>query len=605
MDLFKANNILLKVVSVPIEERIEQAINAIQQLFARGVVPCVAFSGGKDSTALLMLAIMAAERAVEAGLKPILWVLNTDTGVESPVVWHHARSELHKASVFAEERGITMKIGVSKPSMSSSWILRIVGGRALPSFPENNTDCSVEWKVQPMQKLRRKLEKHLAKELKTESCTLIGTRFSESQDRARKMNARGESAIEPVRNKAEELVLAPIAMWSDDDVWEMLALVRYGQIKSYTDTETLFAIYQDAGPTSCAVVNDSILTGAASSRGGCGARTGCWTCVKVRTDASMENFLRKPEYAFMQGLNDLREFISATQYDLSRRQWCGRTINHGYIAVRPDAYSPGMIRELFQYVLSLQATENEIASNTGKAPRFTIINLRDVIAVDALWSLNGFHTPFTAIKDFHDVFEKGVRYTIPKVEAFPKVEMPEPRFLYVGEDWVNASDRHLTGLRNPLGEAMTELHPCMNTRTLKDGRLILDVNTDVEFTVDEESAYIAMEFEIDHLLEMHEKMRHRSANAFGYKWWLQYGTIALAKMQVGIHDGILRRTEFKARHGIAGPEQDLRRLEMMSVPWFEAPVEVQEAFIEKNVLSEYQARRKEAAFLEKQMALFA
>ena len=605
MDLFQMHSITLKVVSVTIEERIEQAINAINQLFARGVVPCVAFSGGKDSTVLLMLAIMAAEKAAEAGQRPVLWVLNADTGVESPVVWKHAQTELSKAAAFAKERGITMKVGVSTPSMSSSWLLRIVGGRALPSFPENNADCSVEWKVNPMQKLRRKLEKHLAMDLRTESCTLIGTRFSESQERARKMNARGESATEPVRNNAGELVLAPIAMWSEDDVWEMLALVRFGQIKSYSDTETLFAIYQDAGPTTCAVVNDSILTGAASARGGCGARTGCWVCQKVKTDASMENFLRKPEYAFMQGLNDLREFIAATQYDLSRRQWCGRTISHGYIAVRPDAYSPSMIREIFQYVLTLQATENEIAAESGIAPRFQIIDVPGVIAVDALWSLHGFHTPFTAIKDFHDVFEKGVRYTIPKIDPFPKVEMPEPRFIYVGEDWIDTPDKHLIGLRNPVGEAMTELHPCMSTRTLKSGRVVLDVNTDIEFSVDEESAYLALDFEIDRLLEMHEEMKNRSANSYGYKWWLQYGTIALAKMQVGIHDAILRRTEYKARNGIAGPDQDLRRLQLMSVPWYEAPVEVQESFIEKGVLAAYQERRKEAAFLEKQLALFA
>ena len=605
MDLFEQKSISIKVVQVTIEERIEQAVNAIFVLYQRGLMPCVAFSGGKDSTVLLMLALMAAEKAIKAGLQGALWVLNADTGVESPIVWKHARDELARAAAYAEDRGITMRVGIASPSMSSSWLMRIIGGRALPSFPENNADCSVEWKANPMLRLRKKLEKHFAKNLKTESCTLIGTRYSESTERARKMTQRAESATEPVRNKAGELVMAPIAMWSDDDVWEMLALVRYGQIKSYTDTEALFAIYQDAGPTTCAVVNDSILSGAASSRGGCGARTGCWVCQKVKTDASMENFLRKPEYAFMQGLNDLREFIAATQYDLDRRQWLGRSIKHGYIAVRPDAYSPAMIRELFQYVLTLQAIENEIAANTGQAPRFRIIDAAGVVAIDAIWSLNGFHTPFTAIKDFYDVFEKGVRYEIPKIEAFPKVEMPEPRFIYVGDDWINSPDKHLFGLRNPVGEAMAELQPCMNTRLLKNGRAILDVNTDTEFTVDEESVCMALDFEIDRLLEMHEEMKHGSANSFGYKWWLQYGTISLASMQGGIHDMILRRTEFKARHGIAGPGQDLRRLQLMSVPWYEAPEEVQKAFIENEDLSKYQEKRKEAAFQDKQIALFA
>lgn len=604
MDLF---HVPIKAVSISVEELIESAITVICDLFIANVVCCVGMSGGKDSTLTLMLTLWSAQRAILRGTKPVVWVLNADTGVESPVIAKHLKSDLDKAAAYAASHGIEMKIGIARPSMSSGWLLRICGGRALPSFPENQSDCSVSWKVLPMQSLRKKLLTEVFKETEVEAVTLIGTRFAESASRSKKMHSRHESATIPVRNKAGDLVLAPISLWNDDDVWEALAMVRMGTLQSYSDTEALFSIYRDAGPTTCAVVNDSILEGSASSKGGCGARTGCWCCVKVKSDASMENFLDKPEYQFMGGLNDLRNFIAATQYDLSRRQWVGRTIEHRYVAVRPDAYSPAMMRELFRYVLTLQARENDDAVRLGISPRFQIITEAGIVGVDAMWSLNGFNPAFAAIEDFHDIFIRGVRYDIPKLETFPKIEMPEPRFLEIGDSWDDDLDAEptWTGLRDPVGESLWEWSQCMKTRQLKDGRTVLDVGTDDMFSVDEESAILALQFDIDRILELREVFTRIGGYTQSYKWWLARGTISLAKSQVGVHDSILRRTSFKERWGLCGPTYDLDDVLKASIPWYEAPQNVQEAHINKAKLAELIASRERTIALSKQQTLFA
>ena len=477
----------------------------------------------------------------------------------------------------------------------------------MPSFPQNNADCSVEWKSNPMQRLRKRLLAKIFKETQIEACTLVGTRFDESQARGQKMRARGDSATVPVRNKAGDLVLSPLAHWSSDDIWEALAMVRGKIMASYTDTEALFEIYQDAGPTSCAVVNDSILEGGASSRGGCGARTGCWCCLQVKTDASMENFLRKPEYEFMRGLNDLREFMSATQFDLSRRQWVGRTIEHGYIAIRPDAYSPAMMRELFRYVLTIQARENAESQRLGIPPRFQIVTEAGVVGVDAMWSLNGFHKAFAAIEDYYDVFIRGVRYDVPKIDPFPQVAMPEPRFLYVGDHWdADLGGQHpWTGMRDPLAESMTEVSGCIGTRELGDGRVVLEVNTEESFSVDEESACLTLDFELDHILGMRDQMMRIGGYTQSYKWWLMHGTISLAKGQVGRHDQVLRRTEFKARHGLCGADYDLNHVLAKSVSWQDVPQEVQEAFIAPAKLEAMKETARLEAERNRQHLLFA
>ena len=432
------------------------------------------------------------------------------------------------------------------------------------------------------------------------------TGITESIVRGNRMKERGDSATSPVRNRDGELVMAPIAHWSTDDVWEALAMVRSGVLQSYTDTEQLFQIYTDAGPTSCAVVNDAILDGEGSARGGCGARTGCWSCVKVKSDSSMENLLQKPEYGYMQGLNDLRQFIVATQYDLSRRQWLGRTIKNGHVAVRPDAYHPRMMRELLRYVLTLQARENEEALRLGIDPRFQIITPAGLVGVEAMWSLNGYHEPFTAIADYDDIFNKGMRYEIPKLETFPKVEMPEPRFLYIGSDWdddLNV-DARWTGLRDPVGEYLWEWSKCMTTRELSNGRVVLDVNVEESFTVDEESAALLLDFELDRVLAMRQNFR-RLGYTQSYKWLLARGTVALSRNQVAVHDRILRRTSFKERWGLLGPDYDHDELIRASVSMKDASEDVLKAFLKESRLSALRVEQQRQLDAEKQQALFA
>lgn len=602
MDLFQ-----IAPVSVPIEERIEVAVNAIFQLFMNGMACVVPLSGGKDSGCTLMLAFWAAQRAQAAGKTPVLCILNADTGVESPVVHQHVREELAKAKAYADHLGIRSEVAITSPEISSSWLLRIVGGRAMPSFPEGNSDCSTDWKVLPMQRMRKKLLSRLQTETAMEACTLLGTRFSESVVRGNRMRSRGESATTPVRNSDGELILAPIAIWSTDDVWEALSLVRYGELESYTDTEQLFRIYSDAGPTSCAVVNDAILDGQGSARGGCGARTGCWCCVKVKSDTSMENLLEKPEYEFMRGLNELRQFLVATQYDLSRRQWLGRTIKEGWAAVRPDAFHPRMMRELLRYVLTLQAKENEEATRLGIDPRFQIITPAGLFGVEAMWSLNGYHKPFTAIEDYDDIFNKGVRYEIPKLETFPKVEMPEPRFLFVGDDWddddnVNAN---WTGLRDPVGEYLWEWSKCMTTRELSNGRVVLDVNVEESFSVDEESAALALDFDLERMLELRRTFYRIGGYTQSYKWLLARGMISLSKGQVSVHDRILRRTAFKERWNLCGPDYDLDELIKASEPMFRVSESVLRAFLSEGKLAQMKAEEERLVAEAQQQRLFA
>ena len=64
----------------------------------------------------------------------------------------------------------------------------------------------------------------------------------------------------------------------------------------------------------------------ARRRPGCGARTGCWTYLRITSDASAENMIAKQggQYNWLKPLNDLREYMKARHFDLSARCWLGR-----------------------------------------------------------------------------------------------------------------------------------------------------------------------------------------------------------------------------------------------------------------------------------------
>ncbi|SPD37124.1 protein of unknown function (plasmid) [Cupriavidus taiwanensis] len=163
-------------------------------------------------------------------------------------------------------------------------------------------------------------------------------------------------------------------------------------------------IYAHAVGTSCAVVADAILAGSGSRRQGkCGARLGCHVC-QMAEDKSLANMVEYDgRYAYAAGLQRLNRFIRHTRFDWHRRHWVGRTIRRGFIKIQPDTYHPTMVRALVRYMLQLDYDEQCRAERAGERPKFELLPLDLLIAVDALQSLNGLARPFAAWADWRDI----------------------------------------------------------------------------------------------------------------------------------------------------------------------------------------------------------
>src|SRR3546814_3407283 len=77
----------------------------------------------------------------------------------------------------------------------------------------------------------------------------------------------------------------------------------------------------------------------------CSSDLGCWTCQQAN-DKSLETMIQfEPRYEYAKGLNQLNKFIRAIRYDWNRRNWVGRTIRGGFIAIEPDTFSPTTVRD--------------------------------------------------------------------------------------------------------------------------------------------------------------------------------------------------------------------------------------------------------------------
>lgn len=595
----------VEVASLTTAQKVERAKQSIARVLEAGHPICVAWSGGKDSTILLTLTLAAAIEHRDAGGElPYILITHANTGIENPAYQQVIDAERARIEAFIEQHNLPARIDVATPALNDTWAVSVLSGRVLPTFPRSSArQCSVNFKVTPQERQRKVVLAELQES--GEPVVLVGTRFEESTVRGERMRERGESDIdlrrleivdaESKKAKRAEYQLSPVAHWSDEDVWVYLADVRSGKVATYTDVNDLWDAYAaEGGGGSCAVVGDESMRVNAKA---CGARFGCALCTAVGRDKSLESMIEAdPSYAYLKNLNRLQRYLVQTQGDNSLRNWLGRSIDEdGFIAIEPDTYSSEMLRDLLRICLTIQEEEIEAAAALGIAPRFTLVSSEQLIAIDAIWSLQArFDRSFEALAIWNEVVNEGARYYPPEVsdDASPQIDpRPARRFLYVG-NWQDdpegvldhdfgplfdpaafaagvgeEKERALEALRLQIkarreaGEVITQKgekemyaaieaqdHGCIGHRFLGNGSLVIDVPTAKMFDIDPEGAELFLNFEAERRLEEREqRQRHDPLQAF--RVYSQMGFLATSSKHLSTIDEMARRSAWKVRHG--------------------------------------------------------
>ncbi len=511
------------------------ALDAIRSFMSAGRPAIVLFSGGKDSSVLLNLTLTAAIDQVKLGRQTLVVIAHSDVGVENPEIQRLVSGEIRKAARFAKANGVTAIVRVAEPAFWDTYPVRVIGGRALPTFPDSRRDCQTDLKRLPNERELALIERELQAKGWNKPVLMTGVRRDESVVRASNVRGRGEQAVSLWSDKEGRLRLTPVLDWTVDDVWQYLGLANAGVIPAYSTFEETMQTYQAAGGSSCVVVADAEMQKHSKP---CSSRFGCWACTAVREDKSLRQMIETDpgRYGYMEPLAALRDFIAFTQYDWSRRQFVGRSIVDGFIEVGADTYSPAMLAELLRYTLSAQ-----------KLSGVPIVSAAQLIAIDARWSQYAIAAPFSALRIWKEV-EDGAIWTPPKLRPFPKTEVPKLGKIFVG-GWNDdvTSELEVTGLRNPAWEDFAET--CgPGLRTLASGRAVVDVEGESE--IDEEAAWLFLDFELERMLDNRPMLS--GYWTAGYETYLSFGIVRPAKGQSARVDEILRRSQWRQRHDLHG-----------------------------------------------------
>ena len=258
----------------------------------------IGFSGGKDSTAILSLIYTAMQTlSNEKRHKPI-YVVSSDTLVETPVVVDMASQVLKTINKQAKIDNIPMTAHAVYPKMNQTFWVNLLG-RGYPAPKQSFRWCTERMKIDPVSDfITDKVAKY------GEVVVALGSRSQESSSRAQVIanHSIEGSPLSRHTSLPNAFTYMPIKAWSADEVWEYLlgAPCPWGG-----DNWLLFDLYKGSNQGECPLVIDKNTPSCGNSR------FGCWTCTVVTEDKALHGLIESGD-TWMQPLLDFRNKLFET-----------------------------------------------------------------------------------------------------------------------------------------------------------------------------------------------------------------------------------------------------------------------------------------------------
>ena len=254
-------------ISTIFKEKFEESINILEQLYKKNKRWIVTYSGGKDSTALVVLSLYM--KAVHPDID--LNITYSDTMMEIPQMSVVAYTFLRSI-----ENSYPAKVKIVYPDINDTYWVRMIGRGYPPPGPRFRW-CTPKIKIKPSRKLHE-----------DNGLFITGLRMGESQQRDIRLKSSclnggaNECGSDVWVNQKGIDVAAPIIHWSAEDVWYFL---MFPGKKAIPETQLVVDLY---GNTSM--------------------RFGCWMCTVVMKDRTMIALAKSGDYK-VQKLLEFREWI--------------------------------------------------------------------------------------------------------------------------------------------------------------------------------------------------------------------------------------------------------------------------------------------------------
>lgn len=304
----------------------------------------IGYSGGKDSSAVMTLIYFAL-----LGLKPEerhkpVFVVASDTLVETPMVVDHVNNSLKAIEKGAKRDGLPITCHKVVPKSNNTFWANLLG-KGYPAPTRNFRWCTERMKIDPVSSfIKQRVSEY------NEVIVILGSRSQESSTRAQVIQKHKiDGTVLAVHTTlSNAFIYTPIESWHVDDVWKILRLCHlettqsaYGVKNKWYDRyelewETpwggrnllLWNLYKDSsGQGECPLVIDETTPSCGNSR------FGCWTCTVVTKDRAMESMIQNGE-EWMLPLLKFRNILSRSTSPKLKKKYRNHIRRDGRLAFK-------------------------------------------------------------------------------------------------------------------------------------------------------------------------------------------------------------------------------------------------------------------------------
>ena len=369
----------------------------IREVYAGDSRPWIlGYSGGKDSTCMVQLVWDALAQLPPEKLSKNVFVISSDTLVESPAVVAQITRTLEMMEQAAKKTHLPVSTNLVRPKTEDTfWVCLL--GKGFPAPTNMFRWCTERLKIRNADRFIQEKASEYG-----EAIVVLGTRKDESTSRHQLMNMYEIKGSKLSRHSkfAQTYVYTPLRDFTEKDVWKYL-LARPSPWGS--SNRDLAAMYRDASASECPLVVDT-------STPSCGnSRFGCWTCTVVDKDDSLSHTIDSGQ-EWMLPMLELREELKRTQdparrkevrslkrrngqmklIDEARRETFDRKIREAnaaagpgdpYAKLVPGPYTMEFCTEFLEKLLRAQ----EKVRRDGPDPNMSLILEEEIHEIQRIW----------------------------------------------------------------------------------------------------------------------------------------------------------------------------------------------------------------------------
>ena len=358
---------------------VKEIYHEIQEVYLRDHRPWViGYSGGKDSTTALQLIWYAISDLPEEQRQKKIYVISSDTLVETPVIIDYINDSLQKINEVAIQSKMPFEAVKLTPIISESFWVNLIG-RGYPAPSKTFRWCTDRLKIKTADRFIIDRVTQYG-----EVVVVLGVRKSESATRAQVMNLHKikDSVLSRHTRFPQAFVYTPIEDFSVDDVWSYLLQTPSPWGNNNRD---LLALYKSAQAGECPLVVDDTTPSCGNSR------FGCWVCTVVTKDKAMEALIDNGE-EWLEPLLDFRNYLAETQIPDKKHLFREYKRMNGKVQYNRDG-SGNIIRGPYklefckELLTSLLQAQIQIRKN-GPNPEFNLILPEELHEIRRMWQMN-------------------------------------------------------------------------------------------------------------------------------------------------------------------------------------------------------------------------